>query len=327
MLSRRDRFPDRDFWLDAVHSALKFRHRFYSPEESFRVVFGEADHLPGLIVDKFGEYLSVQVTTAGIELQRDLILEVLDEILNPKGIILTCDSLPRKKEGLPLYRRVAGGDVPTQILAPVDGVSHWIDCVNGHKTGFFLDHRVNREWAAELCSGKRVLDLFCYSGAFGIRAGLKGAQEVDCIDIFEPALDLGEQTALLHGIGQTVRFQRAEAFSYLAGAAEKKKWDVIFLDPPSFVRGSRRAQRNQANYRKITMLALGALAPNGILVTSCCSFHVTRTDFIQTTQSAFTLQDRNCRIFRIGCQSPDHPILPGVEGTDYLKCLFTAADH
>ncbi len=327
VLSRDDRIPDRAFWTNALQSAMNFRQRFYPPGESYRVVFGEADYIPGLIVDKFGEILSVQLTTAGIEAYKEILLDVLQELFQPKGIMLSCDSLPRKKEGLPLYRAIGRGNVPDQFFAAVDGVEHAIDCIHGHKTGFFLDHRMNRDWASQLCSGKKVLDLFCYSGAFGIRAGLKSAEQVLCIDIFEPALKLGETTARLHGIEDSVSFRKAEAFGFLNSPEQKSSWDVIFLDPPSFVRGSGRAQRNQANYRKITQLALDALVPGGVLITSCCSFHVSKSEFLKTTQSVFATRNRDCRIFRIGCQSPDHPILPNVEGTDYLKCYFIAADR
>ncbi|MBN1879270.1 class I SAM-dependent rRNA methyltransferase [bacterium] len=327
LLSREAMFPDREFWINSIQSALMFRHRFYTSDESFRIVFGEADQIPGLIVDKFGSVLSVQVTTAGIERHQEVILDVLEELLHPEGIFLSCDCLPRKKEGLPLYRRVARGEVRESFFAPVDGVIHAIDCLHGHKTGFFLDHRLNRHWTAELCKGKQVLDLFSYSGAFGIRAALHQAEHVLCVDIFEPALTLGRTTARFHDIESLIEFKRAEAFAFLNDPSNNESWDVIFLDPPSFVRGNRRAQRNQANYRKIAFLALNALAPGGILVTSCCSFHVSRTDFIKITENAFIQKNRDCRIFRIGSQSPDHPILPSVEGTDYLKCLFTAADN
>lgn len=326
ILSFDDRYPDKNFWIQSIRAALAYRYRFYNPEDSFRVVYGDADHLPGLIIDKFSDCLSVQITTAGIERYVDTILDTLQEIFQPAGIMLACDSLPRKKEGLNLFRHTARGAIPEPYYAVVDGVEHAVNFYKSHKTGFFLDHRDNRRSAARLCSGKTVLDVFCYSGSFGILAGLQDAEHVTCVDIFEPALEMGRCTAKRHGIAERMDFIRAEAFGYLGQHTHHRKWDIIFLDPPSFVRGKHRSQRNLSNYRKIATLALENLAPGGILITSCCSYHVSREDFMAVTFDAFCRHDRTCRVFHIGSQSPDHPVHPGIEGTDYLKCFFIAAD-
>lgn len=324
ILSFDDRYPDKRFWLETIKNALDFRYRFYSADESFRVVYGDADYIPGLIIDKFGSCLSVQITTAGIELLADTILDSLNTIFEPSGIMLACDSLPRKKEGLDLFRRVAYGTIPKPYYARIDGIDHAIDFFDGHKTGFFLDHRDNRAYAAGFCAKKRVLDVFCFSGAFGIRAGLHDAEQITCIDVFEPGLTMGKLTADRYNIGKRIEFIQAEAFSFLSQHHEK--WDIIFLDPPSFVRGGHRSRKNLGNYQKIASLAIGCLAPQGVLVTSCCSFHVTPEDFKAITFNAFQQHRRKCRIFHVGSQSFDHPIHPGIKGTDYLKCFFIAAD-
>jgi len=315
---------DADFWREKIQKALDYRLTFYSPEDSFRLIFGDSDEIPGLIVDKFSTYLSVQITTAGIEEYSETILDVLKEIFDPDAIVLACDSLPRKKEGLELYRKVAFGNCPSVITADVDGVIHAIDLLSGHKTGFFLDHRLNRKTAAELSRGKSVLDMFCFTGAFGLKAARNQASNVTSVDIHEPSINLGIESARLNGLSDNIQFIKAEAFDFLSETSET--WDLVFLDPPSFVRGHRRARRNLSNYRKINALGLKAVSPGGIFVTSCCSFHVSRDDYLNVLKSALVTSNRSGKIFHVGCQSPDHPFIPGVNGTDYLKCFFIKLD-
>ncbi|MCD4654871.1 class I SAM-dependent rRNA methyltransferase [bacterium] len=325
LLTYNNEIIDINFWLNQFKIALGFRLDFYPEEDSFRLIFGDSDKIPGLIVDKFGNYLVIQITTAGIERHSENILAALDILFEPHGIVLACDSLPRKKEGLELYRiQVKGEPLYHPVQAKVDGVQYLIDILHGHKTGFFLDHRKNREFAAKLCKGKNVLDMFCFSGAFAIAASLQHADHVTAIDIHEPSIALGRKSAELNGVSDKLEFVRAEAFDFLAST--DTKWDLVFLDPPSFVRGNKRARRNLFNYRKINRLALNIVSPGGILVTSCCSFHVSREDYMGVLESA--LQQAGCsgKIFHVGCQSPDHPIIPGADGTDYLKCFFLKKD-
>ncbi|MBN1296964.1 class I SAM-dependent rRNA methyltransferase [bacterium] len=316
---------DSEFWTALLESALTFRRRFYPPGDSYRLVFGEADHIAGLIVDVFGSIAVIQITTSGLERYREAILDSVETVVRPDAIILACDSLPRKKEGLDLYRTVARGSCPGPFSAHVDGLPHYIDTVHGHKTGFFLDHRDNRAMTASLCSGKRILDLFCFSGALSIRAARTGAERITAVDIHDPSIQLGRQTACLNQCSDRIDFIHDEAFSFLRNTSDQ--YDLIFLDPPSFVRGSHRAMRNLANYIKINTLALNALVPKGILVTSCCSFHVSRPDFMTVAATSLKQAERTGRIFRVGGQSPDHPILANVEGTDYLKCFFIETDR
>jgi len=311
---------DSEYWYSLIENALRYRRRFYSDGESYRWIFGEADEIPGLIVDVFGNVVVVQVTTAGLEKYLELILDCVEAIVKPVAVVLACDSLPRRKEQLPLYRTVARGVLPGPFFTDIDGVAHLIDPVNGHKTGFFLDHRDNRERAAGMCAGKTVLDMFSYSAAFGIRAALSGAAAVTSVDVFEPAVEWGRKTALYHQCSDRLHVLKAEAFDFLKNTDQS--YDLIFLDPPSFVRGSRRARRNLSNYIKINRFALDALTENGILVTSCCSFHVTPDDFSEIITSALYQSGRSARVFHIGSQSPDHPILTDVPGTAYLKCVF-----
>ncbi|MBN1355239.1 class I SAM-dependent rRNA methyltransferase [bacterium] len=322
ILTFTDEPVDRGFWDRRIEAAWRFRRKFYSRKDSFRIVFGEADGFPGLVADWFSGVLVVQITTAGMERQMECVLPVLVDRLSPKAVILSCDSLARKKEGLPCYRRIETGRIDIPFQASVDGIRSWMDPMTGHKTGFFLDHRLNRKRAAEFCHGKRVLDMFCYSGDFGIRAAMAGASDVTLVDIFESALGLGSRTAADHGVSNRCDFIRAEAVDFMTRYAGRDRWDVIFLDPPSWVRGAGRARRNLANYRKVNRLALQCLALGGLLVTSICSYHVSREDFLRLLGHALHEADRTGRIFETGGAGPDHPILPGLEGTDYLKCFF-----
>lgn len=325
ILSFEEQSIDHSFWMNRLKQALNYRLTFYKAHDSFRLIFGDADGIPGLIVDKFSTHLVVQVTTAGIENYLNQVLDALEELCSPDSIVLACDSLPRKKEGLELYRTVARGKCPDLCLADIDGIDHFIDLKSSHKTGFFLDHRVNRSNAASYCQDRSVLDMFCFSGAFGIRAARNRATSVTAVDIHAPSLELGQKTADHHGLSDRMTFFKAEAFEFLATTTQQ--WDTVFLDPPSFVRGSRRARRNLSNYKKINTLGLQVTKPHGLYITSCCSFHVSRNDYLDVLSTAMIQSGRTGRIFHMGWQSPDHPSRPGVDGTDYLKCFFVKLDN
>ena len=323
ILTTRDESIDTDFWKRRFESAHRFRRQFFDAADSYRLIYGESDNLPGLVVDRFSDILVIQVTTLGMERLIDPIVRVLCEMFSPRAVILAADSQSRLKEGLPLYRKIIRGDISMPFAARVDGVTHYIDPLAGHKTGFFLDHRVNRLDAARLSKGRRVLDMFCYSGAFAIRAALEGASRVTAIDLFDPAIELGRRTAVEHGIpSDRCVFIRNEASRFLQEHAGGAEWDLIFLDPPSLVRGVGRAQRNTSNYRKINRLALQCLAPQGILVTSICSFHTCLQEFKNLLTDALTESGRQGRIFKSSGAGPDHPVRPGLWESEYLKCLF-----
>jgi 23S rRNA (cytosine1962-C5)-methyltransferase len=313
---------DADFWSKRIESAYRYRQQFYCDTDSYRVIFGESDGFPGLVADWYSGVLVVQITTAGMERLFPLLLPLIKEQLSPRALILSCDSLARKKEGLTTYRKVEFGRGNGPFQAEIDGLQQWIDPLTGHKTGFFLDHRLNRVRGAMFCKGKRVLDMFCYSGDFGIRAAGNSAESVTAVDIFNPAIELGKKTAADHGLTDRTHFIRAEAIDFLSNACRRDTWDVIFLDPPSWVRGAGRSRRNLNTYRKVNRLALQRLAPNGILITSICSFHVTRNDFFTLLGRALHESGRIGRVFETGSASPDHPVKPGVPGMDYLKCFF-----
>lgn len=323
ILSPHDEAIDSEFWHRRFENAFRFRMQFFEESDSYRLIYGESDNLPGLVVDRFSGVLVVQITTLGMERLLEPIVKVLTDMFSPRAIILAADSQSRLKEGLPLYRKIIYGQIDMPFLAKIDGIAHFIDPLAGHKTGFFLDHRANRLDAAQLSKGRRVLDMFCYSGAFAVRAALAGATHVTAIDLFEPAIELGRKTAQYHGIAANqCSFIRSEASRFLVEQTGSPGWDLIFLDPPSLVRGAGRAQRNNSNYRKINRLALQCLAPKGVLVTSICSFHTSLNDFRDLLSQALAESHRQGRIFKSSGAGPDHPVRPGLWESEYLKCLF-----
>jgi len=322
ILTYKDEAINREFWQSRIRSAYEYRKIFYSDTDSYRLIYGEADGFPGLIADWYSGVFVIQITTAGMDKQIKTILPILIEFFTPKAIIFSCDSRSRQKEGLLSYRRIEYGNTEIPFQATIDGIQHWINPLDGHKTGYFLDHRTNRKEAAELCTDRRVLDCFCYSGAFAVQAALGNAASVDAVDIYEPGLELGRLTVKLNKLESTCNFLREEAFQFLKYSTRQNKWDLIFLDPPSLVRGSGRARRNLSNYRKLNRLALECLSSGGILVTSICSYHVTHKEFLDLLGTAMVESGRHGRVFHMGGAGPDHPIYPGSPGTDYLKCYF-----
>jgi len=325
ILTRKKETIDEEFWMRRLDSAWKYRSHFYTRENSCRLVYGEADNLPGLVIDRYCDLYVVQITTAGMEKQSELLVKLLIQQFNPSCIILSCESLPRKKEGLPLYRKVVHGEYQSPAKIVVDDIVYLVDPMTGHKTGYFLDQRENRLFASKLCRDKHILDIFCYTGAFGIAAALNDARNVTFVDIHEPSIDLAKRNVNYHGISNRCKIRKAEAFQFLAETDEK--YDLIFLDPPSFVRGHQRARRNMSNYRKLNNLALQCLAPEGILVSSNCSYYVNKHEFSSIIGKAQTETGRSGRIFHFGQTGPDHPHRAEIPDTDYLKCFFIQLDN
>ncbi len=321
LMSYENEKIDFDFILRRCLTAAEYRHKFYSPTGSYRLIHSEADGLPGLIIDKFNAHYCVQISTFGIERLKPWITEILVRCFNAESLFFLCDSLGRKKEGLECYKQIAHGKPVLPLCAEIDGVEYYFDPLSGHKTGFFLDQRENRRLSALISPGKRVLDLFCYCGAFSIASSLAGADHVDAVDIFQEGIDWGKRSASHHKLESRITFHRQEATQFMKSNTGQK-WDVVFLDPPSLVRGYRRAKRNLSNYRKINRLALELVNPGGVFVTSICSYHVTPDDFHRILGEVFHDSKRNGYIFRQCGASFDHPVFPGRSETDYLKTFF-----
>ncbi len=315
-------FLDQSLLTHRFKVALSLRERLF-PDPYYRLVFGESDALPGLVIDRFGDVLSVQITTAGMEAQQEAIIAALDKLLKPKTIILRNDSSVRTLEGLPSYVGTVLGDTPEMIDIIENGCRFQAPSLTGQKTGWFYDHRLNRERATHYVKGLRVLDVFSYMGAWGIPAAVNGASEVYCIDSSATALDQVEANAALNNVASKVTTIEGDAFAALKELREdKQRFDVILLDPPAFIKRRKDAKQGLEAYRRVNQLAMQILSRDGLLVSASCSHHLERSRLQEILLKNSRHLDRNMVLLEQGHQGPDHPIHPAIPETDYLKAFF-----
>jgi len=322
LLSRDPRQPiDRDFWLARLQRALDWRQRLFR-RPFYRLAHGEGDLLPGLIVDRFGEVCVVQCNTAGIERRRADILAALDQLLQPKTLVLRNDSPARLLEELPQETETIGNTVDW-IVVEENGCRFLADPVKGQKTGWFFDHRDNRIRAARLARNARVLDLFCYTGAWGIQLAAAGAREVVCVDSSAAALELARENARLNGVGNKMTFVQADVFDYLKQLKrEKSRFDLVVSDPPAFIKRRKDVAKGIEGYRRLNKLALARLETGGVLVSCSCSHHLEAARLQHLVGSAAASISRTTALFARGGQAADHPLHPMIPETEYLKAQF-----
>ena len=311
-----------NFFKERLATALALREKLFD-KPYYRLVFGESDGLPGLVVDRFGAVLSVQITTAGIEQRKESLLAALVELLSPVAIILKNDNSQRELEGLSLESEVAYGELPDTLIIEENGAHFKIDILKGQKTGWFYDHRSSRALLASVAKNQRVLDLFSYTGAWGIPAALAGASEVTCVDASEGALALAKENAQLNQVDDKMHFVRSDVFDFLKQARlENQLYDIIVLDPPALVKRKKDFKQGYEAYRRLNQLALQVLSKNGILVSASCSYHLSRENLHEILRSSGRHIDRHLVFFASGGQGPDHPVDPASPETDYLKTFF-----
>lgn len=315
LISRRVRraWENRKAWLGAEAA------------EACRVVYGEADGLPGLVVDRYGAVLSVQVLTAAMERRTPWILEALEAVLSPRGVVLRNDAHARGLEGLVREVSLALGEVPDTVSFRLHGLELWADLWKGQKTGFFFDQRENYRLLEPLVRGGRVLDAFCYTGAWGVHAALWGAARVTFLDASEGALALARTNAEANGFAG-VEFVRADALEFLRHEAAGTGFDVVVLDPPAFVKSRRRVPEALKGYLNLNKWGLRCVRPGGYLVTCSCSHHVRPEVFVETLALAAREAAREVRVLGVGRQAPDHPWLPAMPETAYLKVLLVQVE-
>jgi 23S rRNA (cytosine1962-C5)-methyltransferase len=318
----RARLLDGALIAQRVGTALAVRERLYAGP-FYRLVFGEADGLPGLVIDRYGATLAVQINTAGMERHRDAIVEVLQSALRPDAILLRNDSAARDQEGLRRYVEPALGTVPDPIEVREGGASFLVSLGEGQKTGWFFDQAANRDRLLKYVAGRRVLDVFSYVGAWGVRAACAGAASVLCVDGSERALDGVRRNALRNGVAERVGTERADAFAVLKRLRQSdQRFDVVVLDPPAFVKRRKDLKEGALAYRRLNEAALALLEPDGILVTASCSFHMSRDALLQAVQQAARAAGRTLQLLEEGHQGPDHPVHPAIPETAYLKAFF-----
>ena len=290
---------------------------------SCRVVFGEADQLPGLVVDKFNNVLSIQFLTLGMERWKDVVLQALTDIVKPTGIYLRNDVPIREKEGLPMETGFFGKHFNTSLIIEDGvGVRMHVDVAGGQKTGHFLDQALNHTAIQRIASGKRVLDCFTHTGGFALHAARGGAASVEGLDISAEAVALATRNAALNQFPNCT-FRAANVFDHLTEASRTgKQWDVIVLDPPAFAKSKGALQNAIRGYKEINLRALKCIPAGGFLVTCSCSQHLSTTGFRHMIADAARDAGRRLREVYTGGQPPDHPVLWGVPETRYLKCLI-----
>jgi 23S rRNA (cytosine1962-C5)-methyltransferase len=317
MLSAQADEIGKAFFLRRLGHATAHRERIVQNSTACRLVFSEADLLPGLIVDRYGPYLVMQTLSQGMDAARDLIAECLTEILQPKGILARNDSSIRKLEGLPLETAILAGEIPERVPVEMNGLKLDADLLKGQKTGIYLDQRENYLAAARHARG-RVLDCFTSTGGFALHAA-RSAELVEAIDSSAPALALAEANAQANGIAN-IQFREADVFAFLTGIG--RRYSMIILDPPAFTKSRKQVDDAARGYKEINLRALRLLEPGGILVTCSCSHHMSEAMLLEIVAQAALDAGKTLRVLERRAQAGDHPILLTVPETLYLKCLI-----
>src|SRR5262249_54384976 len=314
----------RAFFRRRLEAAVRLRRDLLgldAPRGACRLVFSEGDGLSGLTVDRYGRWLVVQLTALALAQRRDLLVELLVELLRPEGVYLRTERGIRQLEGLEIQDGPLWGAAPAEPVAIEEGgLSFLVNLAEGQKTGFYLDQRDNRRAVAPLAAGRRVLDAFCYTGGFGLHAARAGAASVLGLDVSEPALALARETARRNGLGN-VTFQRGDVFAGLdALAASGEKFGAVVLDPPKFARDRHAVEEALRGYRRLQTLALRLLEPDGILVTCCCSGLIDTAMLEGLLAQLAAETGREIQILQRRGQAPDHPGAVTCLESSYLKC-------
>jgi 23S rRNA (cytosine1962-C5)-methyltransferase len=304
---------------ERIQRAAAYRSRIVENTTAYRLVYSEADQLPGLIADRYGDFLVVQLLTQAMDAAAADVLAALQDVCTPKGIVLRNDAPVRVKERLPLTVTVEG-DVPDQVELEMNGLRWIADLRHGQKTGLFLDQRENYLAAARVAHG-RALDCFTSTGGFAIHLA-RQCEHVEAIDASDPALERASANARLNGVAN-VAFRNANVFDALAAhASQRTRFDAIVLDPPAFAKSKATVDKALTGYKEINIKALRLLGAGGVLVTCSCSHHVSEADFLEMLAAASLDAGRTLRIRERRVQAADHPVLLTVPETLYLKCVI-----
>jgi 23S rRNA (cytosine1962-C5)-methyltransferase len=308
--------------MQRINIALSLRQRVF-PRPFYRLVHGEGDGLPGLVVDRFGDVLVLQITTAGMQREQQAVLAALEKVLQPRSIVLRNDSPMRKLEGLKSYVEVAVGELPEEILIEENDTTFAIDVISGQKTGWFYDHRMNRQRMQHYVRGLRVLDVFSYIGGWGLQALTAGAREAVCVDTSSSAIDRLHHNAELNGTAEKLATIEGDAFEALKSLRQQREhFDLVVVDPPAFIKRRKDLKAGLLAYRRINQMAMQLLNTGGYLVSGSCSFHLEDAALRDALLRASRHLDRNLQIIEQGSQGPDHPVHPAIPETRYLKAFI-----
>lgn len=318
----RDEVIDDQFFVNRLQQAWAYRQKL-GYTENCRLIFGEADDIPQLIIDKFNDYFVIQTLALGIDVWKPAIVKAIEKIFNPKGIYERNDVPVRELEGLEQQKGFLSAEFDTNIIITENGVKFHVDIANGQKTGFFLDQQDNRRAIEHIVKDADVLGAFCYTGSFEIMAGHYGAKSVLGLDISQSAIEMCIKNAALNDLDKICKFECVNAFDVLKEwSKEGKQWDVVMLDPPSFTKSRATINKAVAGYKEINLRGMKLVKPGGFLVTSSCTNLVQPELFLDIIQMAATDAKRKIRQVVFNSQSADHPIIRGQENTHYLKFLI-----
>jgi 23S rRNA (cytosine1962-C5)-methyltransferase len=316
--------PDASFFSQRIERALRTRETFLAGTDTnaYRLINSENDFLPGLIVDRYADYLAIQFHTQGIEAWKDLIIKSLLEILEPKGVYERSDALGRRHEALPSTVGLLHGEVPDQVSVMENGISFLVDIKHGQKTGFFLDQRDKRKALQKYSPGKKVLNTFSYTGGFSLYALQAGAERVVSVDVSQPALDLAVQALALNGLDHSkAEFVCADVKDYLK-TLTPGEFDVIILDPPAFIKDRHKKAQGIKGYQYINDLAVKNLSHGQVLVSCSCSAHLTLEELRKIVLEAGAKNKKSLQILETFTHGLDHPQLVSFSEGEYLKVIF-----
>jgi len=316
---------DRSMLEQRIRRAISLRATWFPDDSVFRLVHGEADDLPGMIIDRYGDVLVIQVLISGVHQLLEVVVDILRAALTPKGILARFDPAYREQESLPIDPMVLQGEIPANITIRIDALSFLIDNWKGHKTGFYLDQRPARQLIQAQAQGKRILDLFCYTGAFSIYGAKGGAERTVGMDSSQVVLEMAEQNARLNGFENRCQWRQADVFDYLKQKPDEL-YDIVLIDPPSLVKNRRQKLSGLRAYRDLNARALQWVKPGGRLLTSSCSGLVDHGEFLQTLGEAAVRARKTIRLIERLSQGKDHPIRPDIPQTEYLKVYWFEVD-
>ena len=317
--------PGRSLLVHRFRVALALRERMYAAP-FYRLAFGESDLLPGLVVDRYGDVLVAQIGTAGMEAMKQEIQDALIKVVAPRAMLWKNDSAIRELEGLERYAETAFGEVPDFVDVPEGGVTFRVPLASGQKTGWYFDQAGNRAMLMRHVSNARVLDVFSYAGSFGLQAARAGAAEVTCVDSSAGALEAAAASAAANGL--EAELLQGDAFDVLESLhADRRRFDVVVIDPPAFIKRRKDHPKGLAAYRRLNQLALQSLDRDGLLLSCSCSYHLGPGELTDAVQRAARHLGRFAQLIGVGAQAPDHPVHPAIDETRYLRAfLFRVTD-
>ncbi len=319
---QREDIDSVEFFERRIAAAIAHRKALYPAMDTYRVVYGESDFLPGLVVDKYADRLSLQLLSAGMDCRREQIVEALRRVLAPAGIIARNDVGVRSLEGLGEKIELLWGEIPETVEMEENGLRFTVNLKEGQKTGGFLDQKQNHLLLNGICDGKSVLDCFCYTGSWAIHAASFGAKSALGIDISARAVVQAAGNARLNKVLDRVRFEECDAFERMRSLHhEGERFDVIVMDPPAFVKSRKNIAEATKGYLTVNRRALELLQPGGYLITCSCSYHMGREAFRDMLIQAARLAKREVRLVQTCSQAPDHPVLLSFPESEYLKCF------